>query len=265
MKILPKKSLGQNFLIDNEVLNQIADLGKIKSNDIILEVGPGTGNLTEKILKKKPKKLIVVEKDKNLTIFLKKKFSNNIEIINDDILSYNQEIFNNKKIIVFGNLPYNVSTQILTSWIKKNNLNNFCKRFILMFQKEVADRILAKCNSKNYGRLSIISSWKMNIKKIVDINPSSFSPPPKIKSSLLVFEPKNEFFKINNPKNLEHITNIFFSQRRKMIKKPIKFIFKNYEKVSEDLSLDLNLRPQNLSNITYYKICAYYENLLKQT
>ena len=94
MKILPKKSLGQNFLIDNEVLNQIADLGKIKSNDIILEVGPGTGNLTEKIIKKKPKKLIVVEKDKNLTIFLKKKFNNNIEIINDDILSYNQEIFN---------------------------------------------------------------------------------------------------------------------------------------------------------------------------
>ena len=263
MKILPKKSLGQNFLIDNEVLNQIADLGKIKSNDIILEVGPGTGNLTEKILKKKPKKIIVVEKDKNLTIFLKKKFSNNIEIINDDILSYNQEIFNNKKIIIFGNLPYNVSTQILISWIKNNNLNNFCKRFILMFQKEVADRILAKCNSKNYGRLSIISSWKMNIKKIVDINPSSFSPPPKIKSSLLVFEPKNDFFKINNPNNLEHITNIFFNQRRKMIKKPLKFLFKNYEKVSEDLSLDLSQRPQNLTNVTYYKICAYYERLLK--
>ena len=263
MKILPKKSLGQNFLINDEILNQIVDLGKIKSSDIILEVGPGTGNLTEKILKKKPKKLIVVEKDKNLTIFLKKKFNKNIEIINDDILSYNQEIFNNKKIIVFGNLPYNVSTQILTSWIKKNNLNNFCKRFILMFQKEVADRILAKCNSKNYGRLSIISSWKMNIKKIIDINPSNFSPPPKIQSSLLVFEPKIDFFKINNPKNLEHITNIFFSQRRKMIKKPLKFLFKNYEKVSEDLSLDLNLRPQNLSNITYYKICAYYENLLK--
>ena len=261
----PKKSLGQNFLIDQNIIDIIINAGDIKQNDTILEVGPGTGNLTEKILKKKPKKIIVVEKDKNLTIFLKKKFNNNIEIINDDILSYNQEIFNNKKIIVFGNLPYNVSTQILTSWIKKNNLNNFCKRFILMFQKEVADRILAKCNSKNYGRLSIISSWKMNIKKINDINPSNFSPPPKIKSSLLVFEPKNEFFKINNPKNLEHITNIFFNQRRKMIKKPLKFLFKNYEKVSEDLSLDLNLRPQNLSNITYYKICAYYENLLKQT
>ena len=132
-----------------------------------------------------------------------------------------------------------------------------------MFQKEVADRILAKCNSKNYGRLSIISSWKMNIKKIIDINPSNFSPAPKIKSSLLVFEPKNNYFKINNPKNLEHITNIFFNQRRKMIKKPLKFLFKNYEKVSEDLSLDLSQRPQNLTNVTYYKICAYYERLLK--
>ena len=132
-----------------------------------------------------------------------------------------------------------------------------------MFQKEVADRIIADYNSKNYGRLSIISSWKMKIEKIIDINPSSFYPYQKIKSYLLIFKPKKNYFKINNPKNLEHITNIFFNQRRKMIKKPLKFLFKNYEKVSKDLSLDLSLRPQNLSNLTYYKICDYYENLLK--
>ena len=263
MKILPKKSLGQNFLIDNEILNLIANLGSITSNDIVLEVGPGTGNLTEKILKKKPKKLIVVEKDKNLSAILKKKFDKDIEIINDNILNYNQDIYHNKKIIIFGNLPYNISTQILTSWIKINNLNNFCKRFVLMFQKEVADRILAEYNSKNYGRLSIISSWKMDIEKIIDINPSSFFPSPKIKSSLLIFKPKNNYYKLKNPKNLEHITNIFFNQRRKMIKKPLKFLFKNYKKVAEELSLDLNLRPQNLTNLTYYKICSYYENLLK--
>jgi len=263
MNITPKKSLGQNFLIDKNILNMIANLGEIKSNDIVLEVGPGTGNLTEKILEKKPNKLIVVEKDKNLSIILKKKFNNDIEIINDNILNYNQEIYYNKKIIIFGNLPYNISTQILTSWIKINNLNNFCKKFILMFQKEVADRILAKSNSKNYGRLSIISSWKMNIEKIIDINPSSFFPSPKIKSSLLIFTPKDKFYKIDNPKNLEHVTNIFFHQRRKMIKKPLKFLFNNYEKIAEELSLDLNLRPQNLTNLTYYKICSYYEKLLK--
>jgi len=132
-----------------------------------------------------------------------------------------------------------------------------------MFQKEVADRILAEYNSKNYGRLSVISSWKMNITKITDIDPISFFPPPKIKSSLLIFVPKSNYFKINNPKNLEHVTNIFFNKRRKMIKQPLKFLFKNYKKISEDLSLDLDLRPQNLNNITYYKLCSYYEKLLK--
>jgi 16S rRNA (adenine1518-N6/adenine1519-N6)-dimethyltransferase len=263
MKILPKKSLGQNFLIDSQILNMIVELGKIKSNDIVLEVGPGTGNLTEIILKKKPKKLVVVEKDKNLSLILKKKFNNEAEIINDNILNYNHDIYYNKKIIIFGNLPYNISTQILTSWIKINNLNNFCKKFVLMFQKEVADRILADSNSKNYGRLSIISSWKMDIEKITDINPDSFFPRPKIKSSLLVFKPKNKYYKLKNPKNLEHVTNIFFNQRRKMIKKPLKFLFNNFEKVADELSLDLNLRPQNLTNLTYYKICSYYENLLK--
>jgi len=263
MKRLPKKSLGQNFLIDNNILDMIVELGEIKSNDVVLEVGPGTGNLTEKILKKEPKKLIAVEKDKNLSAILKKKFTNNVEVINDDILNYNQDIYYNKKIIIFGNLPYNISTQILTSWIKINNLNNFCKKFILMFQKEVADRILAKFNSKNYGRLSIISSWKMDIEKIIDISPNSFFPRPKIKSTLLVFKPKNKYYKLKNPKNLEHITNIFFNQRRKMIKKPLKFLFKNYEKVALELALDLNLRPQNLSNNTYYKICSFYEKLLK--
>tara|TARA_B100001250_G_scaffold379725_1_gene370624 strand:+ start:2679 stop:3470 length:792 start_codon:yes stop_codon:yes gene_type:complete len=263
MKFFPKKSLGQNFLVNEEILNLIADFGEINSNDIVLEVGPGTGNLTEKILKKKPKKLIVVEKDKNLSLILRKKFNNDVEIINENILNYNQDIYQKKKIIIFGNLPYNISTQILTSWIKTNNLNNFCKKFILMFQKEVADRILAEYNSKNYGRLSIISSWKMNIKKIVDINPNCFFPVPKVKSSLLIFIPKNKYFKLNNPKNLEHITNIFFNQRRKMIKKPLKFLFKNYEKIAKELSLDLNLRPQNLTNVTYYKICSYYEKSLK--
>ena len=105
----------------------------------------------------------------------------------------------------------------------------------------------------------------MEVRKIIDINPKSFFPRPKIKSSLLVFKPKDRYFELKNPKNLEHITNIFFNQKRKMIKKPLKFLFKNYEKVAKELSLDLNLRPQNLSNHTYYKICSYYEKLFEKT
>ena len=130
-----------------------------------------------------------------------------------------------------------------------------------MFQKEVADRIIAKINTSNYGRLSILSSWKLDVKKIMNISPNSFFPKPKIESSLLIFTPKNKFLKIKNPKNLEMITRVFFSQRRKMIKKPINQILKNSNQIAKKLNIDLSLRPQNLSPDTYYEITKEYENL----
>ncbi len=263
MNILPKKSLGQNFLIDEDIINIIVNLGNIGEKDFILEVGPGTGNLTEKILEKNPQKFIVVEKDKRLAEILKNKFHEKINIINDDILNFSFENNLNRKTIIFGNLPYNISTQILSKWIKIEKLDNFCKKFILMFQKEVADRIIADVNSKNYSRLSIISNWKLDIKKIIDISPKSFNPIPKVKSTILTFEPKKNFYKLEDAKNLEHITKVFFNQRRKMIRKPMKILFKNYDEISKILSLDLNLRPQNLSNLTYYKICSTYERSIK--
>ena len=159
MLIKPKKSLGQNFLIDNNILNLIADIGEIKNDDIVLEVGPGTGNLTEKLLLKNPKKILLIEKDKNLSKKLKLKFDKKVNLINEDILKINEENLSNKKMIFFGNLPYNISTQILVKWIRLKNLNKVCKKFILMFQKEVAERIIANTNQKQYGRLSILSSW----------------------------------------------------------------------------------------------------------
>ncbi len=259
MNILPKKNLGQNFLIDENILNIIVNLGNISSDDLVLEVGPGTGNLTQKILEKKPRKFTVIEKDKRLVEILRRKFENKINIINDDMLNFSYESNLKKKLIIFGNLPYNISTQILSKWIKMKNLDIFCKKFILMFQKEVADRIIAEVNSKNYSRLSIISNWKMNIKKIRDIDPKNFNPVPKVQSTILTFEPKKKFFKIRDGKNLEHVTNVFFNQKRKMIKKPMKVLFKNYEEISKEIYLNLNLRPQNLSNLTYYKICSMYE------
>ena len=261
MKITAKKSLGQNFLTDNKIIDLIIKLGNINSNDLILEVGPGTGALTKKVLEKQPKKFTVIEKDELLARDLNLKFGEQIKVINEDMMQTSYNNYFDKNLIIFGNLPYNISTQILAKWIKNYDLNKFCKRLILMFQKEVADRIIAKSNSKNYGRLSILSNWKMKIEKIIDIEPYSFNPSPKVKSSLLVFTPKKKFYNLRDPKNLEHITNIFFSQRRKMIKKPFKFLFKNYEEVSKSLSIDLSLRPQNLDYTTYYKICEIYESL----
>ena len=256
-----KKSLGQNFLIDENIINKISSLIKIEDQNI-LEVGPGTGNLTNALLKKKPKKFYVIEKDDNLANLLKKEFKDKIIVINDDILKVNENNLSNEKLIVFGNLPYNISTEILCKWIiNLNDKKIWFKNFILMFQKEVADRILSEYNSSHYGRLSIIANWKLNIKKIIDIKPNSFSPRPKIDSSLLFFSPKKNFLKIKNPKNLEKITRIFFSQRRKMIKKPFSQIFSNDIKIAKKLKIDLSLRPQNLDNDTYYKLANEYEKL----
>ena len=261
MKIKAKKSLGQNFLIDKNIIKSIVNIGDIKKNNVILEVGPGTGNLTEYILKKNPKKIFVIEKDSNLVNLLNGKFSDKINILNKDVLKFDLNNISKEKIIIFGNLPYNISTKILTQWITTPEKFKCYKKLILMFQKEVADRILAKTNSKNYGRLSIISNWRLNIKKEFNISPQCFFPKPKIDSTLLSFVPKKEFYYIKNPENLEKITRIFFNQRRKMIKNPLKQIFKNPEKVAVNFKLNLNLRPQNLSPLTYFNITREYERL----
>ena len=260
MNIRNKKSLGQNFLIDRNVLDQIVDTVDIFNKEI-LEIGPGSGNLTTFLLKKNPKKIYVVEKDDDLALLLKEKFDNEIEIINDDILKISEDKISDQKLTVFGNLPYNISTEILSKWIINMGSNFWFESLILMFQKEVADRIIAESNNSKYGRLSILSSWKLNIKKIIDIKPQSFSPRPKIDSSLLLFTPKESFFELKNAKNLEMITRIFFSQRRKMLKKPFNQIFNNAKKVSEKFNIDLNLRPQNLEPEIYFKLVKEYEDL----
>ncbi len=258
--IRAKKSLGQNFLIDDKVLNQIVNCVEIENKNI-LEIGPGTGNLTKYILNKKPKKFTVIEKDKYLAANLKDKFNENLSIINDDVLNIDESLLFKDKVIVFGNLPYNISTEILSKWIINLKDDFWFENLVLMFQKEVADRIIANCNNSNYGRLTILANWKLIIKKICDIKPSSFAPRPKIDSSLLIFTPKRYFYKLKNSKNLEKITRIFFNNRRKMIKKPFNQIFNGDERIIEKLKIDLNLRPQNLNIETYYKITEEYENL----
>ena len=260
MYIKAKKSLGQNFLIDREVLEKIVSITDIANKDV-LEIGPGSGNLTTYILKQKPKKLYVVEKDDELAILLKEKFDTEIEIINDDILNVSESNISEQKLSVFGNLPYNISTEILSKWILNIGSNFWFESLVLMFQKEVADRIISEFNNSKYGRLSILSSWKLNVEKIIDIKPQSFSPRPKIDSSLLLFTPKKNFFKLKNPKNLEKITRIFFSQRRKMLKKPFNQVFSNGKQVAEKFGIDLNLRPQNLEPETYFKLVKEYEDL----
>ena len=258
--IKAKKSLGQNFLIDKNILEKIVNTTTV-TDKTILEVGPGTGNLTSFILKNSPKKMFVIEKDDNLANSLNENFKDQITIINDDILNVDENSLFNEKVTVFGNLPYNISTEILSKWIINSKDIFWFDHLILMFQKEVADRIIAKFNTSAYGRLSILANWRLNVNKICDISPESFSPRPKIQSTLIHFTPKKNFVDIKDPLNLEKITRVFFSHRRKMLKKPFNQIFNGNTDLLDKFNLDLNLRPQNLDFDTYYKLTIEYEKL----
>jgi len=259
--IKAKKSLGQNFLIDQNVIDKIVNIIDVRDKNI-LEVGPGTGNLTEKILKKKPNNFLVVEKDYNLVNLLQEKFNGKIKIINDDILKIEENSLSKEILTVYGNLPYNISTEILIKWILNMKEKKIWFNYlILMFQKEVADRIISKFDTKDYGRLTVLANWRLKIKKICDIYPSCFSPKPKVESTLLIFEPKRNFVKFINPKNLEKITRVFFMHRRKMIKKPFLNLFNNDINYASKMKLDLRLRPQNLDLDTYLNLTKEYESL----
>ena len=260
MQIKPKKSLGQNFLIDKNIIEKITSFIDLENKDL-LEIGPGTGNLTASILKKKPKKITVIEKDRDLCSLLSEKFGQQIKIINDDVLKFNPNEYKNNKFIVFGNLPYNISTEILVNWIINLKLEPWFSDLFLMFQKEVADRIIANENTSKFGRLTIISKWRLDIKKLFDVSPSCFYPKPKINSSVLHFTLKKNYIKFKKNRNIEIVTKTFFNQRRKMIKNPMKQLFCDYIELAKDLDIDLNLRPQNISLDNYYKIIQKFEEL----
>jgi len=263
--IRPKKSLGQNFLIDNNVLNKIIKLSNI-NNDTIVEIGPGTGNLTKKIIQQKPKDLILIEKDQILANNLKNELKkyDNLKIFNEDILKFDLENNIKENSIIFGNLPYNISSQILVKLIKFNKWLPKYKKLVLMFQKEVADKILAKYNTSNYGRLAVLTGARLKIINCFNVSPNSFYPVPKVKSSVLIFEPIiNKSFNVKNIENLEKVSHVFFSRKRKMINKAFNELFKKPINTAKDMNIDLNLRPNELSMSEYFKITEIFEKKSK--
>ena len=260
----PKKSLGQNFLTDKNIINKIIKIGNIDKNKEVMEIGPGYGNLTEGIISMNPKNVLAIEKDKKLSIFLKEKFQNTniLKVINEDILSIIKYKKNKNNLLVFGNLPYNVSTQILASLITLKKWPPWYDLLVFMFQKEVANRIIAKPNTKDFSRLTVLTNWRLEVKKHFDVSKNSFFPKPKVDSTILSFKPKkNNLYNLENPKNLEKITQILFSNRRKMINKNLRKIFKEKLFLLKKLNIDLNKRPEELNNEIFYKIAIEYEKL----
>ena len=260
-----KKSLGQNFLIDSNIIKKIINLTTIFDKNI-LEIGPGTGALTDEILKKKPKSLTLIEKDNFLSNELKLKYSHNkkITIYNKDVLKFDFEKKLEKDTIIFGNLPYNIASQILVNIIKFKKWPPKYSNLIFMFQKEMAERIMGKYGTSKYGRLSVLTNFRLKVINKFKVSPNCFFPKPKIDSTVLLFKPNSKIkSKIKNIENLEKITHAFFSKRRKMINKSFSKLFKNSQALSKKLEINLSLRPSQLHENDFYKIVECYEKYKK--
>ena len=211
-----KKSLGQNFLIDKNIINKILSLAKIKDRNIV-EIGPGKGALTDEIIKKKPKTLLIIEKDNLLFDLLIEKYSKfkYVKVVNADILKFDLEKNIKSNSVIFGNLPYNISSQILVKLIKFEKWPPKFSSLILMFQKELGEKIMGKFPSSKYGRLSIISNFRLdNIEKFI-VSENCFFPKPKVKSMVINFKPKKNTFKIKNVSNLEKNYKLFIFKKKK--------------------------------------------------
>ena len=245
------KSLSQNFLFDLNLTDKIVKQSKPLASTII-EIGSGPGSLTRSILKNKSAIVYAIDKDiqsKKMLSELKIIYKNRLKIIIDDALHYPIWNLGEAPRQVIANLPYNVGTKMLISWLKY--IQNF-DLLTLMFQKEVAERIVAKPGSKSYGRLSILINWLTESKKLFDVRSEAFIPKPKVNSSVIQLRPLSKPLYDISFESLEKITHLAFSQKRKMLKTSLKEI--NGEKILEELNISPNLRPENLSIIDFCKI-----------
>jgi len=248
-----KKKFGQNFLINEILCNQIIELEQI-TNSNILEIGSGNLALTNKIIKKNPKKFFSIEIDGDL---VNKNLSSPVSkyIRNENALEINEyKLFNLENFTIISNLPFNISAQLLIKWIKIQNKYNCINSMTLMFQKELAERIIADKNTKKFGRISILTSAFFKVKKKIDIKKNNFFPMPKVDAAVLHFIPlkKNKISK-NNLNKLEKITSFFFNERRKKNYNKIKKIFKENKIKREGFDKFYHQRPENLDKEIYYR------------
>ena len=255
--IFAKKSLGQNFLFDSNITDKVTSYsGNIAGKDVI-EIGPGPGGLTRSILKKKPKKLVVIEKDARCIELLKElqNYYPNLEILEEDAMQIDLSDLKLEKPKIISNLPYNIGTELLFKWIKYIEIFS---DFTLMFQKEVADRICSRENDKNYGRLSVMVGLSAKATKCFDLPPHVFTPPPKVFSSVIHVVPNSEQHNKEFLNLAFEVVKQAFSTRRKMIKKNLGGFLKTED--FKKMNIDETLRAENLSVEDYTKICLHIIN-----
>ena len=262
--IKPKKKLGQNFLHDKNIISSIINNVNVKDEDII-EIGPGPGILTENILKNKARSLLVIEKDDSFEVNLKKiknKYKDNFIYLIHDVIDFDFNKLTKKEYKIVSNLPYNISVPFILKMIKIRSVISW-KDMILMVQKEVAERITANIGTKNYGRLSIMVNLNNDVKKLLNVKPSSFIPKPKVDSTVIKISPKNKNLNINE-EIFEKIVKICFSQRRKKIKNNLDQLNTNTSLLLELSNIDPDIRAENINIEGFLRISKNYEKLTKE-
>ena len=249
LNIKPRKTLGQNFLIDTNISRKITKLVQGQLADPIIEIGPGTGSLTNELLKDNYR-IKAVEVDKQLSHLLRERFGDvpNIEIINEDAMSFDYSQLTGPWWIMVGNLPYNIGTRLLIKLITEVPQIH---RYVIMLQDEVAERIVAKPNTKHYGSISVLFSLFTDSKLQFNVSKNCFEPKPKILSTVLTIQRETLVDEEIRFKAFE-ISKIAFQQKRKKIKTALRDYID--EEKAEKLLLDLNSRPQELTPNDYLSI-----------
>ncbi len=254
--MLYKKRLGQHFIVDNNIIDKLVRHIAPSSKDILLEIGPGDGAMTMSLINK-VKQMILIEKDECLMETLRKiiNVSPGSLIINNDILNYDLSK-HTEKIRVIGNLPYNISTEIIFKMYPYQNIIDIH----FMLQREVVDRIIAKQDTKNYGRLSVMTQAYFEVKKLFNISEHVFIPKPKVKSSFIRLIPKKSIFENKDHENIFfEIVKVAFSGRRKMIKRSLKEYFSDKE--LKEMEINPDSRAENLSLDDYILISRYVKKI----
>ena len=263
-EIRAKKSLGQNFLLDLNLTSKIARYaGNLKQSDV-LEIGPGPGGLTRSLLNEGARQVVSIEKDNRCIAALEEiqsLFPGRLRLLQGDALSMNVTQYLTDPIKIIANLPYNIGTELLVRWLNSKNWPSFWQSMTLMFQKEVANRIVARPGSKAYGRLSVMSQWRCNTKIAFNIPATAFTPPPKVESAVVHFEALNEPKFPAEVDKLEFVVSKAFNQRRKMLRRALKGHFVNVEEGLFSIGI---LPTKRAENITVQEYCAMSQILIRK-
>ena len=257
-----KKSLGQNFLFDLNLTRRIARSAEPLNGFTIIEIGPGPGGLTRALLMEGASRVIAVERDERTLPALAEisaAYPDKLLVISEDALMVDWAKIVAGPAKIVANLPYNVATVLLTGWLTQGAWPPWFSSLTLMFQKEVAERIVAKPGTKDYGRLSILCQYRCDAKKLFDVNRSAFTPAPKVTSSIVQLVPKPAGD--CEIKDLEKITASAFGQRRKMLRSSLKGAFEMPEAVLGELGINPELRAEQLAVADFVRLAKVLQTL----